>query len=53
MNFPIDNTVHFYPCKTFVKAISLPETFKIDFYKLYNGFFNENDFKNIKKNIKP
>ena len=27
MNFPIDNTVHFYPCKTFKKDISLPKTF--------------------------
>ena len=39
MNYPIDNTVHFYPYKTFKKAINLPKTFKIDFYKLYKGCF--------------
>ena len=39
INFPIDDTVHFYPYKTFKKATSLPKTFKIDFYKLYKGYF--------------
>ena len=52
MNFPIENTVHFYPCKTFKKAISLPKTFKIDFINYIKGIFNENDFKNFKNNIK-
>ena len=50
MNFPIDNTVHFYPCKTFQKAISFPKTLKLTSINYIKGIFNENDLKNIKNN---
>ena len=36
---PHRHTVHFNPCKNLKRAISLPKTFKIDFYKLYKGYF--------------
>ena len=52
-NFPIDNTVHFYPCKTFKNAISLPKHLKLTFINYIKGIFYENDLKNIKNNIKP